>query len=134
MPYCEASCYRGIYVGGRFIKAAVIYFLIGTVWGMVMGISQQFQFTSVHAHLNLVGWASMAIIGLIYKAYPDAGESKIAYIQFWLHFIGLPLLAIGMIIFTTDNHAIGLPFATLGGLLVIVSVVLMVINVFKRLK
>jgi cbb3-type cytochrome oxidase subunit 1 len=119
-------------VGGRFIKVAVVYFLIGTVWGLVMGIVQQFQFTSVHAHLNLVGWASMAIIGLIYKAYPEAGQSKLASIQFWLHNIGLPLLAIGMIIFTTDNHAIGLPFASIGGLLVIASVVVMTINVFKR--
>jgi cbb3-type cytochrome oxidase subunit 1 len=96
--------------------------------GLVMGISQQFQYTSVHAHINLVGWASLAIIGLIYRAYPEAGQSKLANIQYWLHMIGLPLLAISMVIFTTDHHTIGIPFASLGELMIIVSVLLLTIT------
>jgi cbb3-type cytochrome oxidase subunit 1 len=124
----------GIYLGARFIKAAVIYFVIGTTLGLVMGISQQFQYTSVHAHINLVGWASLAIIGLIYKVFPEAGEAKLARIQFWLHNIGLPLLVISMVIFTTDHHEIGIPFASIGGLMIISSVILMIVNVFKRVK
>lgn len=116
----------------RFIKAAVVYFLIGTIFGLVMGISEQFQYTSVHAHINLVGWASLAIIGVIYKVYPNAGQSKLAKIQFWLHMIGLPLLVISMVIFTTEYVNVGIPIASLGGLMVIASVILMTVNVFKR--
>jgi cbb3-type cytochrome oxidase subunit 1 len=121
-------------MSARFIKAAVIYFLIGTVLGLVMGSTQTFQYASVHAHINLVGWASLAIIGLIYKAYPELGEAKLARIQFWLHNVGLPMLIVSMVIFTTDSHQVGIPFAVLGGLLIIVSVILMTVNVFKRLR
>lgn len=121
-------------MSGRFIKAAVVYFLIGTIIGLVMGISEQFQYTSVHAHINLVGWASLAIIGVIYKVYPDAGQSKLATIQYWLHMIGLPLLVISMVIFTTEHVKVGIPFAALGGLMIIVSAVLLTINVFNRVK
>ncbi|WP_123042877.1 cytochrome-c oxidase [Cohnella candidum] len=117
-----------------FIKAAVIYFLVGTVLGLVMGSTQAFEYTSVHAHINLVGWASLAIIGLIYKVYPDLGEAKLARIQFYLHNVGLPLLIISMVIFARDNEALGIPFAALGGLLIIVSAILMAVNVFKRLR
>lgn len=117
----------------KFIKAAVIYFLLGTVLGLVMGSTQAFQYTSVHAHVNLVGWASLGIIGAIYKVYPELGAVKLARIQFWMHNIGLPLLIISMVIFTTEHHGAGIPFAVVGGLLIIASVVLMVVNVFKRL-
>jgi cbb3-type cytochrome oxidase subunit 1 len=121
-------------LSAKFIKAAVIYFLIGTIAGLVMGIAQQFQYTSVHAHINLVGWASLGIIGLIYRAYPEAGASKLATIQFWLHNVGLPLLIVSMIIFTTEHHSVGIPFAAVGGLLIIASVLLMTVNVFKRIN
>jgi len=118
----------------RFIKSAVLYFLLGTVLGLVMGSAQAFEYTSAHAHINLVGWASLAIIGLIYKSYPELGATKLAKIQFLLHNVGLPLLILSMVIFTTEYHTVGIPFAVLGGLLIIVSVILMTVNVFKRLR
>ncbi len=121
-------------MSARFFKASVIYFSIGTILGLVMGISEQFQYTSVHAHINLLGWVSLAIIGLIYKAYPDAAEAKLATIQYWLHMIGLPLLVISMVLFATDHKKIGIPIASLGGLMIIASVLLLTINVFKRIK
>ncbi|MHA0858319.1 cytochrome-c oxidase [Paenibacillus sp. CMAA1364] len=121
-------------MSARFIKAAAIYFFIGTALGLTIGILEKFEFTSVHAHINLVGWASLGIVGLIYKAYPEAGKTQLATVQYWLHMIGLPLLIISMIIFTTDNHAIGIPIASVGGLMVIASALLLTINVFKRIK
>jgi drug/metabolite transporter superfamily protein YnfA len=62
------------------------------------------------------------------------GEVKHARIQFWLHNVGLPMLIVSMVIFTKDNHEVGISFAVLGGLLIIVSVILIVNNVFKRFR
>jgi len=28
-----------------------------------------------HAHMNLLGWVSMALFGLIYQAFPAAGQT-----------------------------------------------------------
>lgn len=120
-------------MGTRFIKAAVIYFLLGTILGLVMGATDHMEYTSAHAHINLVGWASLAVIGLIYKAYPEAGETKLARIQFILHNVGLPLLILSMVFFANAENALGIPFAALGGLLVIVSAILLAVNVFKRI-
>jgi cbb3-type cytochrome oxidase subunit 1 len=121
-------------MGARFIKVAVIYFLLGTVLGLVMGSTQQMQYTSAHAHINLLGWASLAIIGVIYKVFPEAGEAKLARIQFWLHNVGLPLLVIAMVLFANEQHGAGVPFAILGGVLVVASVIVFTVNLFKRLK
>jgi cbb3-type cytochrome oxidase subunit 1 len=121
-------------MGARFIKAAVIYFLLGVIVGLVMGASEQMQYTSVHAHINLLGWASLGLIGVIYKVFPEAGEAKLARIQFILHNVGLPILVLSMVGFANGMTTVGIPAAILGGLLVIASVILFVVNVFKRIR
>jgi cbb3-type cytochrome oxidase subunit 1 len=120
-------------MGTRFIKAAAIYFLLGVIIGLVMGATEQMQYTSVHAHINLLGWASLGLIGIIYKVFPEAGEAKLARIQFILHNVGLPILVLSMAGFANDMTTVSIPAAILGGLLVIVSVILFVINLFKRI-
>jgi cbb3-type cytochrome oxidase subunit 1 len=121
-------------MGIRFIKAAVIYFLLGVIVGLVMGASEQMQYISVHAHINLLGWASLGLIGVIYKVFPEAGEAKLARIQFILHNVGLPILVLSMIGFANDITTVSIPAAILGGLLVIVSVIIFVVNVFKHIR
>jgi len=121
-------------MAGSYIKSAVIYFLIGTILGLAMGSSQHFEYTSVHAHINLLGWASLAVIGVIIKVFPELGANKLAKIQFWLHNIGLPLLVISMVIFANDEEKLGIPFAALGGLLIIASAIVFAVNIFKRIK
>ena len=120
-------------MGARFIKVAAVYFLLGTVLGVVMGATEHMEYTSAHAHINLLGWASLAVIGLIYKVFPQAGEQKLAITQFWLHNVGLPLLVLSMVFFANGNDGVGIPFAIAGGLLVVVSAVLMVVNLLKRI-
>lgn len=121
-------------MGVKFLKAAVIYYLIGVVLGLVMGSVQAFQYTSVHAHINLLGWASLALCGTVYTLFPKAGTAKLARIHFILHNVGLPLLVISMVLFANGLESAGIPFAIVGGLLVIVSVILFTINVFKRVQ
>lgn len=125
---------EGFLKAARFVKIAVVYFLIGTVLGLVIGSSNQFQYTSVHAHINLLGWVSLAIIGVIYKVFPEAAEAKLARIHFWLHNVGLPLLIISMVFFAQGEESMGIPFAALGGVLVIASVIVFLVNLFKRVK
>ncbi|MEF3301752.1 cytochrome-c oxidase [Paenibacillus sp. GYB003] len=121
-------------MGARFIQVSAVYFLIGVVVGLVMGIAEAFQYTSAHAHINLLGWASLAIVGVIYSIYPEAGKTKLANAQFWLHNIGLPLLIVSMILFANGVIGVGIPLASIGGLLVIASVVLFLINAFRNVK
>jgi hypothetical protein len=54
-------------MGVRFLKIAAVYFFIAVCIGLVMGITHNFMFTSVHAHLNLLGWVSMALFILFIR-------------------------------------------------------------------
>jgi len=61
---------------------ATVLLVCGAVLGIVMGAREDFQLVPVHAHLNLAGWASLALFGLTYRAYPDLAATSLARYHF----------------------------------------------------
>ena len=57
------------------LKIAVLYLIIGTGMGIFMSASLQLKWASAHAHVNLTGWATSAIMGLVYCVYPKAEKT-----------------------------------------------------------
>ncbi|MFZ5728354.1 MAG: hypothetical protein ACOY4G_03290 [Pseudomonadota bacterium] len=49
-----------------FYAAATIYILIGVTWGLAMSVTHDFTTSPAHAHLNLIGWVSQALMGAFY--------------------------------------------------------------------
>ncbi|MFS0775298.1 cytochrome-c oxidase [Neobacillus sp. 3P2-tot-E-2] len=117
-------------MGKAYLKVASVYFTIGVLAGLTMGIIHDFRFTSVHAHVNLLGWVSMALFGLIYHFYPNAANSKLAKTQFWLHNIGVPVMLGGIALQVLGVSAALAP-TIIGSLAVVIGVILFMVNVFK---
>ncbi|SDB69934.1 hypothetical protein [Belnapia rosea] len=68
-----------------FLIAAALCLVVGTSLGIAMGIAHDFHLAPVHAHLNLVGWTTLALMGLSYRAWPQLAESRLlAPLQFFL--------------------------------------------------
>ncbi|MEH7112735.1 cytochrome-c oxidase [Neobacillus niacini] len=118
-------------MGKAYLKIAVVYFTIGVLAGLIMGIIHDFRFSSVHAHVNLLGWVSMALFGVIYHLYPNAANSKLAKTQFWLHNIGVPVM-LGGIALQILGVSAALPPTIIGSIVVVIGVILFTINVFKH--
>ncbi|MDQ1000823.1 cbb3-type cytochrome oxidase subunit 1 [Neobacillus niacini] len=116
-----------------YLKVATVYFTIGVLAGLTMGIIHDFRFTSVHAHVNLLGWVTMALFGLIYHFYPNAANSKLAKTQFWLHNIGVPVM-LGGIALQVLGVSAALPAAIIGSFAVVIGVILFTVNVFKYVR
>lgn len=118
-------------MGVRFLKIAVVYFFIAVCLGLVMGIIQDFSYKSVHAHLNLLGWVSMSIFGLIYSIYPSVSETKLAKTHFWLHNLGVPIMqGVLFIELLTDNTSLTIGII-IGSIMVVIGVLLFMINILK---
>jgi cbb3-type cytochrome oxidase subunit 1 len=117
----------------RFLKIAVVYLFIGAVLGLVMGISQRFTLAPVHAHLLLLGWASFALVGLVYHLYPAAAETRLASIHFWLHNLGLPVFMVALGMLLTGNESAG-PFVGISATVVILGLASFVTNVLMNVK
>ena len=63
------------------IGAGLLCLLGGEGFGIWMGANEDFTLAPAHAHLNLVGWASLSLYGLIHRAYPALAASRLAGAQ-----------------------------------------------------
>jgi cbb3-type cytochrome oxidase subunit 1 len=115
-----------------WFRVAVVYFALGIALGIVMGITNDHSLFGVHAHLNLLGWASLALIGLIYQHMPYAGANRLAKMHFWLHNLGLPVMMFGLAAKFT-GHTQFEPALVIGALVTAVAVMMFAYNVlFSR--
>ncbi|MDH4228614.1 MAG: hypothetical protein OEW11_02570 [Nitrospirota bacterium] len=80
----------------RFVRLSVLYALLGMALGIYMAISHRHVQMPTHAHLNLLGYVSMMMYSLFYKAYPHAETGKLPIIHFWLSNLSAVGLTIGV--------------------------------------
>jgi hypothetical protein len=116
-----------------WLKVATVYFVIGVSLGLYMGMSRDHTLFSVHAHINLLGWVSLALIGLIYRQFPEIASNRLAQIQFWLHNLGLPCMLLALAGFMRGNVSLE-PVIGIFAMMVALSIVLFAVNIFKNLK
>ena len=86
-------------VSDRFLQLAVLAALAGLGLGVGMGVTENLQLQVVHAHINLLGWVSMMLYGLFYRAVPKAAEGRLPAIHFWLNSLGF----VAMMVLLTFN-------------------------------
>lgn len=117
----------------RFLKIAVVYLVVGAVLGLAMGISGKFVLAPVHAHLLLLGWASLALAGVVYHLHPAAAATRLARIHFWLHNLGLPLF-MGSLALMLTGREWALPLTAGAATTVLVGLVLFAANVLVNVR
>ena len=74
-----------------FFAVAPIYVLIGMGFGIYMGAAQDFTLAPAHAHLNLIGWVTMALYGTFYGLAQNASQ-RLAWTTFWLNNIAVAVM------------------------------------------
>jgi cbb3-type cytochrome oxidase subunit 1 len=120
-------------MGLQFIKIAVIYLFIGALLGLTMGITQKFVLVPVHAHVLLLGWASLALAGLVYHLYPAAAMTRLARIHFWLHNLALPVFMVGLGMYLTGSTFL-MPVVAGAGTVVLIGLAAFTTNVLLNVK
>ncbi len=117
-------------IGSLMMRVSVVLLLIGLLWGIEMGIRQDFAMAPAHAHLNLVGGVLLFAFGLYYRLVPAAGSSGLAKIQGWLDIIGAIVFPAGVgIVLTKGESLAAVPI--IGSLIVLSAVALFVVIVFR---
>src|SRR4051794_9039090 len=100
-------------LSSRLLQIAVVYWVLGVSWGIYMGATENFIDVPVHAHLNLLGWVSLGLCGLIYAKAPHLERTFLAKAHFWLHNLGLPPLMAAVWLIVNGHGSIGGPIAGL---------------------
>lgn len=70
---------------GRFFRLAVLYFVAGVTLGLYMAASHDHGMAPVHAHLNLLGWVTLSLFGLYYRAVPAMAQTRLSLVHFWIY-------------------------------------------------
>lgn len=120
-------------IARRCLQLALLYLLIGIAIGIGMGATQNFTLKPVHAHVNLLGWTTLALAGLSYAVFPVLAASKLARVQFWLHNIALPVMMIALSLLLHGNQDV-VPFLVAGEFAMAGAIVALTLNVFINLR
>ncbi len=107
-----------------FILTGSILGVLGMLMGISMGMNEDFTYAPVHAHINLVGWVSLALFGLAYRA-GLAKLDRLAVIHFWVALAGAIVLPIGIYLSMANQQP---AVAVIGSLISLVSMILFVVN------
>ena len=108
-------------IAAAFWLFGILCVIAGMALGMHMGESRDFTLAPVHAHINLLGWASMMIYGLYYRAVPAAATGALPVIHFVVNVISvlvsMPLLVVLLLDQATNKPHFGLDVKTTGMIL-----------------
>ncbi len=117
-------------VSDRFMQLGVSAGIVGMALGVMMGKTEDFTLAPVHAHINLLGWVSMLLYALVYRAVPKAAEGRLPTIHFWLNVVCFLAMIPSLALYLMGNKAAMIPLAlsSAGGWL---SMVLFAVIVFK---
>ncbi|CAM4184975.1 cytochrome-c oxidase [Lederbergia lenta] len=120
-------------MGQRLIKISIVYFLIGICFGLYMSIFHVFNLATVHVHINLLGWMSLSIAGILYILFPHLTQTSVAKAHFWLHNIGLPMMMISIALAILDVNSVFFPLATIGGAVTVIGIFCFGYNILKNI-
>jgi hypothetical protein len=119
--------------GHVWLKLSVLYLRVGVALGIFMGASHNFTLRPVHAHVNLLGFTTLALAGLIYSVFPDAGASRLAKIHFWLMNLALPVM-MGSLAGMLLGHTAVLPALIVSEFMAAGGVLAFAANIFLNLR
>jgi len=118
-------------MSSRLLRIAVLYWIVAVCWGIYMGATEDFIDIPVHAHLNLLGWVSLALCGIIYTLAPHLAETMFAKVHFWLHNITLPVLMVGVWFIVHGQPKVGGPIAGIFSIVMGVGILCFGINLWR---
>ena len=117
-------------ISKRWFLVAIAYLVIGICVGVFMGASGDHTLYAVHAHVNLLGWVSMSLMGLLYRAFPAAARSPLAGWHFWIYQVSVPIMLLAVAAIYT-GHREADPVAGVASFGVLVAVLLFGWNIFS---
>lgn len=112
-----------------FFSAAALCALGGMIWGAIMGGRQDFTLMPAHAHLNLVGWATLALMGGFYALSGKGG--RLGWINFGLSVAGVVVMIPALALMLASQNKALEPAVIAGSLLAILGMATFVVVVLS---
>jgi len=119
-------------VSTAFFGLGVLYVLCGMFWGMQMGESNDFAMAPAHAHLNLLGWVTMALYGTFYALTRDSFSPRLAWINFAFAALSVPVMIPTLALYLRSADAGYIPVLVVGEVLAVAGMITFGISVIRE--
>jgi cbb3-type cytochrome oxidase subunit 1 len=121
-------------VSAAFFLVATLCIVFGMLWGMHMGMRQDFTLAPAHAHLNLVGWVTMALYGTFYALTRESMSARLAWTNFIVSTVGIVVMipSLALMLATSDLAKYSAPVAV-GSVIVFLGLLIFLVSVVREL-
>jgi hypothetical protein len=121
-------------VSAAFFALGVVYLLCGMGWGMYMGSHEDFVLAPAHAHLNLLGWVTMALYGTFYALTAATLSARLAWINFIVSGLGVLIMIPSLaLLLANGNDPKFIPFIGVGEMLTVLGLLIFGVSVAREL-
>ena len=100
-----------------FFATGALFVMAGVSLGIWMGTNENFTLAPVHAHINLIGWASMGLIGTFFAVASDSAPRKLGWVSYALMTLGLLIMAPSLSLLLLGNKKV-VPFLGISEIMV----------------
>lgn len=118
-------------LANRLMHTTVALFVAAVGVGVALGADQNDDLAHLYAHIALLGWVALGMIGLIYAVHPNLQHGKLTELHYWLHTVGLAAFIAGYAWSRTSGQLEVLPVA-FGAMLVSLGMLLFALHAFRR--
>lgn len=120
-------------VSAAFFVTGGLFVLVGMIFGMYMGANEDFRMAAAHAHLNLVGWVTMALYGGFYAMTARTMSKRLAWTNYLLSAVGVLFMIPALAMFLTSRDVSLVPFMMIGEILTVLSLLTFLVSAFREL-
>lgn len=119
-------------VSAAFFATGVLCLITGMVWGMIMGNSENFTLAPAHAHLNLLGWVTMAIYGTFYALTRETLSPRLAWTNYIFALLGVIAMIPSLALYLGGAAQYG-PGIAIGSVLTFLALLVFGVSVLREL-
>ncbi len=121
-------------VSAAFFAIGGLLLLSGMLLGEYMGAHENFALAPLHAHINLLGWVTLALYGTFYTLTKDTYSPRLAWTNFALSSIVLAMIPmLALLLIAPDGAKTYGPLAGAAGGVALLGLLVFLISAFREL-
>ena len=110
-------------IAKMYFMTAICFLVAGILVGLKMSIAHDYAATGAHAHINLLGWVTMAIFGTFHALNPRGAETRLAKLQYYVYTGGVIVMTPALYLLLTGNPSLE-PVVAVSSLVVFAGVLM----------
>lgn len=118
------------HISKLYFMTAICFLIAGILVGLKMSIAHDYAAAGAHAHINLLGWVTMAIFGAFHALDPRGAGTRLAKVQYYVYTGGVLVMTPALYFLLTGNPSLE-PVVAVSSLVAFVGVLMFAVIVFR---